>query len=247
MSSFVRRSFALIFFAAFIGARSAFGDDQASENPQPDITTSSHCPKGADCSFIGEFDRRHIHLGTYDGLDRKPLVITVHKSNLKERRVYAVTALSDVGTGNEWMSIGILNEEEHKEVKGHHQKYYKNILTEMFMKRTIRVGVSAHGIETLAFAPRDVTSINDDMRRLVRDEARVQSEALTHVDTTQDGKEVNIPPEFTSENRIEVSKGSIIIHPDAMEGKYYLDFAYGNPFGGPKMVCFKEVIVKVLP
>ncbi|CDR94779.1 hypothetical protein BBBOND_0110760 [Babesia bigemina] len=240
MSSFVRRSFALIFFAAFIGAHLVFGDEHASANAHADVTKPSRCPKGADCAIINELDKRHIHLGTFDGLDRKPLVITVHKSNLKERRVYAVTALSEQSTGNEWMSIGILNEEEHKEVKGHHQNYYRKILTEKFMCDTMRFGQYAHGIETLSFISYNVKLTPEDLKRLKGYPEGSQYE----IELSEDTQSMFNMPETDGP---EYSKGSIMINPEVAEGKYYLDFAYGNPFGGPKMVCFKEVIVKVLP
>ncbi|CDR94785.1 hypothetical protein BBBOND_0110820 [Babesia bigemina] len=194
------------------------------------MKTATRCPDGSKCDLVNKYERRHLHLGTFDGLDRKPLVITVHKSNLNEPRYYAITADSERATGNEWMSIGVLNEEEHKEVKGHHQNYYRKILTKQFMKRITLTGQRAHGIRAQAFISRNVRRTPEDVMFRGCDKDDIDPEFMIP------------PPEGP-----EYSKGTIIIYPDAMEGKYYVDFAYGNPFGGPKMVCFKEVIVKVVP
>ncbi|CDR94776.1 hypothetical protein BBBOND_0110730 [Babesia bigemina] len=217
MSSFVAKLYVIFYLVFSIGSISVFGDDHASTNSHRGIKLCS------------KYDKRHIHLGTYDGLDRKPLVITVRKSDLKEPMYYAVTADCERATGNDWMSIGVLNEEEHKEVKGHHQKYYQKILTKKFMRVITMTGRRAHGINAQPFISRNVRKPQDVNCRGGNQD-------------NNDAEYTFPPPEGP-----EYAKGAIIIYPGAMEGKYYVDFAYGNPYEGPKMVCFKEVIVKVLP
>ncbi|GBE60074.1 chromosome segregation and condensation protein [Babesia ovata] len=321
MSSIARRSFALVLLAAYIGAFSVFGDAKPSSATEPNIKTQSHCPRGAKCALINKDEKHHIHLGTYNNEgENEPLVIKVHKSQLKEPRYYAVTADSRKATGNEWMSVGVFNTGEHKKVKGRHQKYFNRILTKKFMRRIVMTGQQAHGIRAIAFVTRNVKktvydikfrgghhvearpestteavhvqdgdevdaqpkTTTDSVSVAEGDEAEAQTEASPDADAAAEGDEAeaqteaspdadasaegdegdaqsktspdadaiaegNVPCEITSVKGPEVSKGSIIINPDVKEGKYYVVFAYGNPFGGPKMVCFKEVVVKVLP
>ncbi|CDR94778.1 hypothetical protein BBBOND_0110750 [Babesia bigemina] len=206
------------------------------------MKTQAHCRNTGKCAYINELDKRHIHLGTFDNTrDNGPLVITVRKSKLEKRLVYAVTALSKVLTGNFWMSIGIMNSKEHQKADGQHQKYFNGILTKEFMERTLRFGQSAHGIETLSFVPSNIKYTVEDLKRLKGYPDGAPS------GITPSGEAVEHEFKIPEVDGPEMSKGSIIINPEVDAGNYYLEFAYGNPDKGPKMVCFKEVIVKVVP
>ncbi|GBE60069.1 DUF1214 containing protein, putative [Babesia ovata] len=347
------RSIIFVLLAAYIGALSVFGDAKSLSASQPNIKTQSHCPKDAECAYTGGRVGNHIHLGTFNNKrDNEPLVIKVRRSKLYEPMVYAVTALSKISTGNQWMCVGILNSKELRRVKQGYPEYYNKILTEEYMEKVTMLGQHAHEIHVNpfmvlnaidtedelpvrdAFAPLDIGSIEAPSRNSVElpdhdgielpdrdtveffdsddtdaqsdttlsgdfsvgdeeldglsdttpgdadeseitpynvdvlenDEVNAQSKTTPDDADVPENNEVVIPSKTTPVDAVipegdkavtpsktpsvgepEISKATLSITPTVREGKYYVVFAYGSPFRGPKMVCFKEVIVKVLP
>ncbi|GBE60072.1 pilus assembly protein, putative [Babesia ovata] len=229
MSPSVFRSLVLVLLVATVGVLSVFGVVQVQTARGPNMKTPSHCPKGAECAFINELDKYHIHLGTYNKKGDEPLVITVHKSTLDETRAYAITALSQISTGYQWICVGILNAETHCQLKEGYQEFDK-ILTEEFMKHSMKHGQCGHGIITDPFVAQNAKTIANDIDAVI-----------------PEGDKAVTPSKTPSVGEPEISKATLSITPTVREGKYYVVFAYGSPFRGPKMVCFKEVIVKVLP
>ncbi|CDR94780.1 hypothetical protein BBBOND_0110770 [Babesia bigemina] len=188
----------------------------------------AHCPKDAGFAFVTECGNHYIDLGTFnDNVDREPFVITVHKSKVDEPLVYTVAALSQISTGYQWMCVGIFNDDEHREVKGRHQKYFDDILTKEFMEHSMMYRQCVHGIQMDPFVEQNVKR--------------------TPVDAAMSEGDKGVSTSKTSVGQPENSKAILTITPTITEGKYHIVFAYGSPFRGPKMVCFKEVIVKVVP
>ncbi|GBE60067.1 arabinose isomerase, putative [Babesia ovata] len=207
MSSIARRSFALVLLAAYIGALSVFGDAKPSSAPEPNMKIPSHCPRGAKCALINDVDKHHIHLGTYNNEgENEPLVIKVHKSQLKEPQYYAVTADSRKATGNEWMSVGVFNAREHKKVKGRHQKYFNSILTKKFMRQIVMTGQQAHGIRAAAFVTRNFKKSVRDIKFRGGHHVEARPESTPEAVHVQDGDEVDAQPETTTDS-VSVAEG----------------------------------------